>query len=146
MIPGMKAYSVDLRQRVLAAVDRGMPRSQVVATFGVSLATLKRWLILRRSCPELPAQSPPGRPGTIGPEQEAALRAQLAEHPDATFAQHAQLWQAGQGSALSEWTLGRAIRRLGWTRKKSRSGPASGTRSTAKPSGLSSPLRPPRPS
>ena len=31
----MKAYSVDLRERVLAAIDRGMPRSEVVATFNV---------------------------------------------------------------------------------------------------------------
>jgi transposase len=85
MLPGMKASSVDLRQRVLAAVDRGMPRAQVVATFGVSLATLKRWLVLRRACPELTAQAPPGRPRTIGPEHEAALRAQLVQHPDATF-------------------------------------------------------------
>src|SRR5215213_10008632 len=122
MLLGMKAYSVDLRQRVLAAVDRGMPRSEVVATFGVSLATLKRWLVLRHACPELTAQSPPGRPRTLGPEHEAALHAQLAQHPDATLAMHAQLWQAAQGSPLSQWTLGRAIRRLGWTRKKSPSG------------------------
>jgi transposase len=115
----MRAYSVDLRQQVLAAVDRGMPRPQVVATFGVSLATIKRWLALRHTCPALTAQLPPGRPRTIAPEQEAALRAQLAAHRDATFGMHARLWQATQGTALSQWTLGRAIRRLGWTRKKS---------------------------
>jgi transposase len=32
----MNAYSKDLRLRVLAAVDRGMPRKEVVKTFGVS--------------------------------------------------------------------------------------------------------------
>ena len=44
----MKAYSIDLRERVLAALDRGMPRSQVVSTFQVSLASLKRWHAARR--------------------------------------------------------------------------------------------------
>jgi transposase len=115
----MRAYSVDLRQRVLAAVDRGMPRPQVVATFGVSLATLKRWLALRESGLALIPQSPPGRPQTIAPEHAAPLRAQWEAHHDASFATHARLWQESQGIALSEWTLGRAIRRLGWTRKKS---------------------------
>ncbi|MCG8353905.1 MAG: IS630 transposase-related protein [Chloroflexales bacterium] len=44
----MKPYSVDLRERVLAAIDRGMARSEVVSTFDVSLASLKRWLASRR--------------------------------------------------------------------------------------------------
>ncbi len=139
----MPAYSVDLRQRVLAAVDRGMPRPQVVATFGVSLATIKRWLALRRVCPELTAQSPPGRPRTIAPEHEAALRAQLEAHRDATFPTHARLWQETQGVALSAWTLGRAIRRLGWTRKKSPWAPASATRRSGRPSASGSGAEPP---
>jgi transposase len=37
-------YSKDLRLKVLAAVDRGVPRSEAVGMFSVSLATLKRWL------------------------------------------------------------------------------------------------------
>jgi transposase len=48
----MKAYSVDLRQRILAAVDRGMGRAEVAATFGVSLATIKRFVALRRMQPD----------------------------------------------------------------------------------------------
>lgn len=43
----MSAYSKDLRLKVLAAVDRGMPRKEVAEVF-VSLATIKRWLKLRR--------------------------------------------------------------------------------------------------
>ena len=44
----MKAYSEDLRLRVVAAVDGGMPRSAAVRVFGVSRATLTRYLQLRR--------------------------------------------------------------------------------------------------
>ena len=45
---GMRAYSKDLRLRVLAACDRGMSRKEVAETFGVSVATIKRYLKLRR--------------------------------------------------------------------------------------------------
>ncbi len=44
----MKTYSQDLRERMLGAIDRGMPRKDAVRAFGVSLATLKRWLKRRR--------------------------------------------------------------------------------------------------
>ena len=44
----MRPYSKDLRMRVLAAVDRGMPRREVAEVFGVSLASIKRWLKRRR--------------------------------------------------------------------------------------------------
>jgi transposase-like protein len=46
---GMRAHSKDLRLRMLAAVDRGMPRREVAETFGgVSTSTVKRYLRLRR--------------------------------------------------------------------------------------------------
>jgi transposase len=38
----MNAYSKDLRLRVLAAVDRGIPRKEVADLFGVSLSSVKR--------------------------------------------------------------------------------------------------------
>jgi transposase len=93
----MRAYSVDLRQRVVAATEGGMPRPQVVTTFGVSLATVKRWLRQHRTTQALTAKSPPGRVRAIAPAQEAALTAQGAAHPEATFAEHARLWEEAQG-------------------------------------------------
>jgi transposase len=115
---GMRAYSVDLRHRVLAAVDRGMSRQHIVATFGISLATLKRWLVLRRDTNDLTPKSAPGRQRTITFEHHAALWAQLEANRDATLKRQTQLWNAAQGLAVSPWTLGRASRRLGWTYKK----------------------------
>src|SRR5258706_16438196 len=40
----MKAYSLDLRAKVLRAVDQGSPRTEIVKLLGVSLATIKRYL------------------------------------------------------------------------------------------------------
>ena len=116
----MSGYSLDLRRRVLAAVARGLPRQAVVTTFAISLGTLKRWLAKERNGLDLRPASPPGRQPTITPDQRAALEAQLQGHPDATLAEHAARWNAAHGTSLSQWTLGRAIRRLGWTRKKRR--------------------------
>ncbi|MFL5629233.1 MAG: helix-turn-helix domain-containing protein, partial [Ktedonobacteraceae bacterium] len=44
----MKAYSVDLREKVLRAVDQGYPRTEIIQLFGVSRATIKRYLKQRR--------------------------------------------------------------------------------------------------
>ena len=118
----MKGYSVDLRHRVLLAVERGMPRQDVAHTFGVSLGTIKRLLVKQRRGDQLAPQSPPGRPATITSDQYSALQAQLEAHPDATFAHHADIWNTAHGTTLSQWTLGRAIRRMGWTRKKNVTG------------------------
>ena len=114
----MKGYSVDLRQRILAAGERGMPRQEIVQTFGVSLGTIQRLLAKQRRGARVMPRTPPGRPATIAPDQYTTLRAQRAAHPDATLAQHADLWNAAHGTTLSQWTVGRAIRRRGWTRTK----------------------------
>ena len=116
----MKAYSVDLRERALAALDRGMSRASVVETFQVSEGSIKRWLRARRISGDLSPRRPPGRPASIRPEQDAALRAQVAAHPDATLAEHAEQWNSDHGTKLSQWALGRAIRARRLTRKKSR--------------------------
>ncbi|MFL5658370.1 MAG: IS630 transposase-related protein, partial [Ktedonobacteraceae bacterium] len=44
----MKAYSQDLRQRVLRAVDAGQTQAEIAKTFAVSVATIKRYLKQRR--------------------------------------------------------------------------------------------------
>ena len=46
----MKAYSQDLRERALRAVDDGYPRAEIVQMFGIFLSTLKRYVKQRRDC------------------------------------------------------------------------------------------------
>ena len=115
----MKPYSLDLRERVLDALDGGMPRADVVRTFQVSHATIKRWLVRRATHNSLAPAPRPGQAPRITSDHEARLRAQLVDQPDATLAEHAACWNAEHATSLSQWTLGRAIRRLNWTRKKS---------------------------
>ena len=65
----MKAYSKDLRLKVLAAVDCGVPRGEMVGTFGVSPATVKRWLKKRRETGDVEAE-----PITDGPKRPPGTR------------------------------------------------------------------------
>jgi transposase len=59
---------------------------------------------------------------------ECALWEQLEENDDATLERHCELWERKQGVAVSVSTMSRAVRRLGWTFKKSRWWPPSGTK------------------
>jgi transposase len=127
----MKAYSLDLRTRVIAAVEAGMAWQDIVAVFGISRATLNRYRQRLRVTGDLAPGRSPGRPRAIPPGQEPALARQLAASPDASLAQHAQQWAADQGAVVSPSALRRAILRLDWTRKKSPSPPANATRAPA---------------
>jgi transposase len=39
----MKAYSVDLRRKIVEAISNGPPKAQVARSFGVGLSTVKRY-------------------------------------------------------------------------------------------------------
>src|SRR5258708_6660923 len=108
----MKAYSPDLRERVLRAADQGMSHQEIVRVLGVSLATIGRYLKQHRETGQVTAKAIPGRPSKKGESLQAGLAAQLQEFPDATLKQHAQYWQQRQGTQVSRWSVGRAIKRL----------------------------------
>jgi transposase len=117
----MGAYSKDLRLKVLAATDRGTPRREVVETFGISLATLKRWLKKRAQGEDLSPRFSTGRKRPIlsTVEERRALWARLEGSDEATLEQHCELWEERRGVRVSAATMSRAIRqRLGWTFKK----------------------------
>ena len=114
----MNAYSLDLRQRVLAAVDASLPRRDIVHLLGVSLSTIERLVRLRRDTGHFAPQPRPGAKRRISPQHHAALEAQLRLQPDATLEQHCQQWQQEQHVTVSRATMSRALRRAGWRRKK----------------------------
>jgi transposase len=126
----MNAYSKDLRLRVLAAVDRGMPRKEVVRTFGVSIATIGRYLRRRREGADLAPKPSTGRTPTIlaNLQQRRALWKQMEENDTATLQQHCEIWKERWGVKVSISTMSRAIRKLGWSRKKDRWVPPSETK------------------
>jgi transposase len=116
----MKAYSVDLREKVLRAVDQGYPRQEIVKLLGVSRARIKRYLKQRRETGSVAPKAIPGRrPKKLGLLQ-AELVTQLQAHDDLSLQEQCGHWEQSHGVRVSTSTRSRAIMRVGWTRKKRR--------------------------
>jgi transposase len=124
----MKPYSKDLRMKVLAAVDRGMPRKEVARVFGVSEPTIRRYLRLRRETGDVEPKPVPGPPARKREALEQRLPAQVRLNPDLTLEEHCELFEEESGVEVSTATMSRAFERLGLPLKKSPSRLRSATR------------------
>jgi transposase len=80
----MKAYSMDLRERVIGDCDAGMPTKQVALKYQVSPAWVRRLKQRRRERGDIQPRPGGHRPRQIDRQQLAAL---VAQQPDATLAQ-----------------------------------------------------------
>ena len=121
----MRAYSMDLRERVVAACDEGgATREQVAARFSVSVRWVRDLLKRRRETGSIaPKLRGGGRAAAFDAEAGARLRQAVRDENDATLAELAE----ASGVACSPAAVDRALARLGITRKKSRGGRPSGT-------------------
>jgi transposase len=124
----MRAYSTDLRERIVRVVADGRPMREAARRFGVSVSAVKRYVVRQQETGSLQRKPIPGCPRRMSKEQEGILQARLEEAPDATVLEHCAWWAEHQGQQLSETTMWRAMRRLGWTHKKRHWQPASATR------------------
>lgn len=124
----MRAYSTDLKERLVRAVADGLPMREAARRFDVAVTTVKRAVVQQRATGSLERKPIPGRPPTIRPDHDAILRARLEAAPDATVLEHCAWWAEHQGQQVSEVTMWRALHRLGWTHKKNHWQPASATR------------------
>jgi transposase len=115
-----RAYSADLRGRVVAAVlDGGQSREAVARRFLVGRSTVYRWVETAQSEGRLEAKPMHGGPPpTIRDEGEAALRRLVAGDNQLTLAEYRDRLAEETGVRVHPWTLGRTLRRLGLTRKK----------------------------
>jgi transposase-like protein len=57
----MRAYSLDLRRKVVEAVLRGMPKAEAARTFGIGISTVKRYVGKAHKGEDLAPRRPPGR-------------------------------------------------------------------------------------
>lgn len=128
----MRAYSPDLRERVLADCDEGMGAAAVAAEYRVSGSWVRRPKQRRRATGETGPRPSGRRPSTWAPHAEA-IRAAVAQAPDATPRE----LRERLGPALGPATLWRAVAALGLTPKKKSSGRRSATAPTSPRSGPS---------
>jgi transposase len=131
----MRAYSTDLKERLVRAVANGLPMREAARRFAVAVTTVKRAVVQQRETGSLAYKPSPGRPRAISRAQEPLLLARLQAEPDATVLEHCAWWAEEQGQLLSEATMWRALRRLGWTQKKRHWQPVSATKRSARPGG-----------
>lgn len=123
----MKAYSTDLRGRALAACEGGMGTAEAAETFAVSASWVRRVKQRFRDDGEVAPRTPARRgppPALAG--QDDRIRQAVRDHPGLTAAEY----RTRLGVEVSVPTVWRALRRLGLTHKKSRSGRPSRTART----------------
>jgi transposase len=125
----MDAYSLDLRKKIVAAKERGMPTSEVARTFGVGLSTVKRYAATAREGKPLAPKRRPGSKPKLGEAARKLLEADLEERPAATLPERREFLRRLAGVSVSDSTVSRMLRRMGWTRKKDRWVPQSATSS-----------------
>jgi len=126
---------VELRTRIVAAVDRGVGSvPQVAARFGVSVTCVSNYLRLRERTGSLaPLPDAGGRPPAVGPDRHDELRRLIAAQPDLTLDQV----RDRLGLRCSLAAISRALTKLGLTRKKKRAWRPSSSGPTSKSSGRS---------
>src|SRR2546429_2583561 len=78
---GMKAYSQDLRKRIIIAIGEGKSRREVARHFHVSLSTVKRYVRQWREQGHPLPKPPPGRPAKKLALLQAQLHTQLVASP-----------------------------------------------------------------
>jgi transposase len=121
----MKAYSIDLRERVVAACDaRDGTREQIAARFSVSVAWVRKLIRQRRETGSIaPKPRGGGRAPAFDAEAARRLREAVRADDDATLGELAR----AAGISCCASAVHRALARLGITRKKRRGGRPSRT-------------------
>ncbi len=114
----MKAYSEDLRWKIVQAVARGMDRSEVARTFGVSLSSIKRYVGAAREGKPLRPKKHPGSRPKIDERGRRLLEADVEKRPTVSLKERCRFLERLTGVRVSEATLSRLLRRLGFSRKK----------------------------
>ena len=114
----MSAYSLDLREKIVESVKKGVPKAETARRFGVDRATVKRYCKQLDERGTLEPRKPPGKRPKLDEKARKLLLEDLEERPWATHSQRAKFLFAISGVSVSEATVCRALRRLSRSRKK----------------------------
>lgn len=115
----MKAYSKDLRRKIVDGIERGMSKAQAARTFGVGISTVKRYATKAQKGEPLEPGKAPGKPSKIDERINKLLVEDLQERPFATLRERCEYVEAISGVSVSRSTMCRAIE-LGSVRRAKR--------------------------
>lgn len=117
----MDAYSEDLRQKIVEALERRrMNKSEAARAFGVSLSSVKRYAKAVREGRSLSPGKAPGKRPKLDEKARRLLEANVEERPFAKLKDRQEYLERVAGVRVSESTLSRALRQMGFGRKKGR--------------------------
>ena len=117
----MKAYSEDLRRKVVEAVQqRRMGKSEAARSFGVSLSSVKRYVGKARQGDSLSPRKHPGPRPKIDEKARRLLEADVEERPAVSLRERGRFLERVAGVSVSESTLSRILRRMGFSPKEGR--------------------------
>jgi transposase len=117
----MDAYSEDLRQKIVQALQqRRMNKSEAARAFGVSLSSVKRYAKAVSEGRSLSPGKAPGKKPLLDEKARRLLEVDVHERPFAKLKDRREYLQKLAGVSVSESTLSRALRKMGFGRKKGR--------------------------
>lgn len=126
----MEAYTLNLRERIVAAWEEGSrTRQEIADDFGVSACfirnLMRQW---RRTGSLAPKPRSGGRKPALDEQGRQVLRELVEQQPDATLAELKKRIRGRVGRSVSRSALSRHLQALNLPRKKSRCTPASAIR------------------
>jgi transposase len=113
----MRAYSEDLRKKIVAAIERGMSKAQAARLFDVSLSSVKRYSRTASQGGSLKPRRSPGRPRKADEKAQLLLEKDVEERPSATISQRRRFLEHITGTTLSDATGRHCMKRLGFSQK-----------------------------
>jgi transposase len=117
-----RAYSQDLRDKVMAAFDAGEPARAVAKRFSVSVSYIYKADLRRRRIGDVAAGAQRCHVPLRLAEHREAILAQVRRHPDATMAELRDWLASERGVRVCLATIWKTLARFGLTFKKSRFG------------------------
>jgi transposase len=117
----LDAYSEDLRQKIVEAVqEHRMNQSEAARAFSVSRSSVKRYVKAVCEGRSLRPGKAPGKKPKLDEKARRLLQADIEERPFAKLTNRRDYLQKVAGVTVSESTLSRALRQMGFGRKKGR--------------------------
>lgn len=107
----MNAYSLDLRKLVVAFVEEGHSQAEAARQFKLHPVTVSRWIKLKKTIGSLKVVAVPRSPHKLPLD---ALEEYVKEHPDAILKEIGKHFNCGKDA------VARALKKLGFTRKKNK--------------------------
>lgn len=114
----MSIATEEIRQRAIAACEAGQTQSRVAKCYGVSIATVQRWLKRYRETGQTKPLPRGHNPPALSPPEMQQLDQLIRQRPDATLAQ----LREALGKTCSLVAMHQALKRLGYGYKKNAAG------------------------